>query len=548
VPTGGDLLVRALVDAGVEVAFGLPGVHNLPLWKALSTAPIRVVGTRHEQAAAHAADGYARATGRLGVTLVTTGPGAANTLGAVGEAWASGTPLLIIATDIATALRRPGTYRGVLHETTDQAGMFAPVTKATVRVAKAEELYAAVQMSVFTAMDAPTRPVYLEVPTDLLAGDVGGGYLRADIDDDRLRLPEPEATGAAIALLRRARRPLIWAGGGALRAGAGPAVAELAARLAAPVLTTFGARGLLGASHPCAVGLPPHVPQVGALWDDADVVVAIGTDFDGTMTQNWLQPAPPDLVTVNLDAADAAKAYSPTVSLVADARLGTETLVDLLDPAGDRLDDVRRRLEGLRQEVRGDIAAREPAALDFLDAMDEVLPDGATVVADMCIPGYWYAGFGAVAGPRRLAHPMGWGTLGFAFPAALGASLGSPGPVVSISGDGGFLFATGELATAAQESLPLTAVVVDDGGYGMLRFDQVSVGDTPFGVDLRSPDFVALAAAFGVPGESVEGFGKAFRTALGAHVARPEPSVLVVHGRLEPPLTTSPRWYRSTGT
>src|SRR5215212_10292516 len=162
---GGALVVRALENAGVEVVFGLPGVHNLAIWRALAESQIRLVGVRHEQAAAYAADGYARTTGGPGVAIVTTGPGAANAVGATGEAWASGSPVVVVATDIPSSLRRPGEYRGVLHETTDQAGMFKPVTKA-------QFAWPDVQEAVAAALEVPQRPVYLEIPTDLLSTPV----------------------------------------------------------------------------------------------------------------------------------------------------------------------------------------------------------------------------------------------------------------------------------------------------------------------------------------------------------------------------------------
>ncbi|MGH2946851.1 MAG: thiamine pyrophosphate-binding protein, partial [Solirubrobacteraceae bacterium] len=171
-PTGARLIVDLLERQGVEVCFGLPGVHNLALWEALRDSPIRLVGVRHEQTAAYAADGYARATGRLGVALTTTGPGAANTLGAVGEAWASRSPVLVVATDIPSALRRPGAYRGVLHETTDQAAMFAPVVKSTHRALVPELVAPAAAAAVAEASAEPSRPVYLEVATDLLGADL----------------------------------------------------------------------------------------------------------------------------------------------------------------------------------------------------------------------------------------------------------------------------------------------------------------------------------------------------------------------------------------
>src|SRR4051812_41663265 len=170
-PTGAQRIVALLEERGVEVCFGLPGVHNLALWEALRASPIRLVGVRHEQAAAYAADGYARATGRLGVALTTTGPGAANTLGAVGEAWASRSPILVVATDIPAALRRPGAYRGVLHETAGQAAMFAPVVKSVHVAASAAEVAAAAAAAIAGALAAPTRPTYLEIPTDLLGAE-----------------------------------------------------------------------------------------------------------------------------------------------------------------------------------------------------------------------------------------------------------------------------------------------------------------------------------------------------------------------------------------
>jgi acetolactate synthase-1/2/3 large subunit len=167
------------------------------------------------------------------------------------------------------------------------------------------------------------------------------------------------------------------------------------------------------------------------------------------------------------------------------------------------------------------------------------------IVADMCVPGYWLAGFHTPPVPRRLQVPLGWGTLGYAFPAGLGAALAG-GPAVAIAGDGGFLYACGELATMAQEEIPLTAVVVDDGGYGMLRYDQQRAGVAGYGVDLDTPDFVALAESFGVRAEAVDGLDDAFGEALARHVAEPTPSLLLARTPepLVPPPNTSPNWYR----
>ena len=524
-PTGAQVIVQQLEEAGVELCFGLPGVHNLALWEALRASPIRLVGVRHEQAAAYAADGYARATGRLGVALTTTGPGAANTLGAVGEAWASRSRILVIATDIPTSLRRPGVYRGVLHETDGQDRMFAPVTVDGAVVGAADEL----RRAVGHVLAPHPGPVYLEVPTDLLSAEATGPDAPPPVAP-----PEHVAAGeAAYALLEEAQRPLIWAGSGARDRA--DEVRALAERLAAPVVTTYGGRGVLPPEHPCDAGFPPHVEPVGRLWDEADLVISFGSDLDGMNTQNWLQPQPPRILAVNVDPEDASKNYP------------VDLVVGRLDPGRVRQREgtPAERLREVRAEACRDL---DPRALRFLDAISYAVPEDGNLVCDMCIPGYWIGGFHGFHHPRKLHYPVGWGTLGFAFPAALGVALAGTGPTVSISGDGGFLFACGELATMAQEQLPFTAVIVDDGGYGMLRYDQVKAGDEPYGVDLHTPDFAALATAFGVRAETVDGLEDEFGEALARHVADEQPSVLVARAEaLVPPPTTSPNWYRKRG-
>jgi thiamine pyrophosphate-dependent acetolactate synthase large subunit-like protein len=544
--SGARTIVALLEHAGVEVCFGLPGVHNLALWEALRASSIRLVGVRHEQAAAYAADGYARATGRLGVALTTTGPGAANTLGAVGEAWASRSPVLVVATDIPSTLRRPGQYRGVLHETAGQADMFVPVVKSVHVAGIAADVAATAAAAIASAVTAPTRPAYLEIPTDLLGAEVPGGEPATAPAAGELgqsggngtpaaALDTAAALEVAVSTLDRARRPLLWVGGGARDAGA--AVGRLAERLAAPVLTTYGAAGILAPGHRCLVGLPPHAEPAGRLWDDADVVVAVGSDLDGVQTQNFAQPQPAALIAVSLEAPVN---YPADVHLQGDA---AELAAALADRVAAHDGDPAERIAAARAEACERLDAR---ALRFLDAIRFAVPADGIVVADMCIPGYWLAGFHSPPAPRKLQVPLGWGTLGYAFPAALGAALAGAGPAVSVSGDGGFLFAAGELATLAQERIPLTAVIVDDGGYGMLRYDQVQSGEAAYGVDLHTPDFAALAESFGVRAQTVDGLDDAFGEALAAQVADPAPSVLVARTPepLPPPPNTSPNWYR----
>jgi acetolactate synthase-1/2/3 large subunit len=389
----------------------------------------------------------------------------------------------------------------------------------------------------------PSRPVYLEIPTDLLSATPEEGAEAETRDWEWSAGMEEADLEPALELLTQAERPLIWTGGGAMRAGAGEAVGELALKLPAPVMTTYQAAGLLGREHPCDVGLPPFVPEAGSLWDDADLVVAIGSDLDGTSTQNWAQPRPERLLAINVDAEDAMKNYRPDVVLVGDARVVTEALAAKLpDSAG--VPALATHLERMRDAVWVRLDEEEPAATEFLRSVARALPDEAVVVCDMCIPGYWLGGFYRPPAPRRLLYPLGWGTLGCAFPQALGASLAGSGPTVSFSGDGGFLYAVGELATMSQEELPLTAVIVDDGGYGMLRYDQKVKGDPAYGVDLKTPDFETLVKTFGIDAQTVDGLGDEFGAALAQHVRDPKPSALITKAALDPPPNTSPRWYR----
>jgi acetolactate synthase-1/2/3 large subunit len=524
--TGAEALVRALEEAGVEVVFGLPGVHNLAIWKALGSSPIRLVTVRHEETAAYAADGYARATGRLGVAIVTTGPGAANTLAAVGEAWASHSPVLVVATDIPTTIRREGVHRGALHECADQTGMFRPVTRHQERATSAHDFRGAIGAALFEATLPPTRPVYLELPTDLLNAEVHQGSRGWGAFGETARTEELPSR------LAESERPLIWAGGGARDAAA--EVTRLAERLGAPVLTTHSARGVV----PPDRALPaPHVREVGELWDQADLVLVLGSDLDGVNTQNWTQPQPPTLISVNLDATEATKNYTPDVVVEADVESVLRQVdVEQREPWVD--------LDAVRAAIRERLTEEHPAEVAFLDAFAEAVPSDAVVVCDMCIPGYWLTAFYTPAKPRQLLTPFGWGTLGFGFPASIGATVAEQGPVVSVCGDGGILFGVGELATVVEEELPLTLVIVDDGGYGMLRYDQRRAGETPHGVDLRGPDFVALAKSFRIEAEVVGGLAERFAERLAEHVATDEPTVLVARAALEPPETTSPRWPR----
>jgi thiamine pyrophosphate-dependent acetolactate synthase large subunit-like protein len=543
---GTTTVARAVLDvlgrAGVETIFGLPGVHNLAFWRDAGPETPRLVLVRHEQTTVYAADGLARAGGGLGAALTTTGPGAANAVGAFGEAAASGSPVVLVASEISTLLARPGVVRGALHESRDQAALFEPLAKAVLRPRTPEDAVRAVASAAETAMAWPRGPVYVDIPTDVLDMPVS---LAPPVREPTRLAPDPDRLDDAVAAIEAASRIVIWAGGGVVESDATERLAALAERLGAAVVTTFAARGSLPPEHPWLLDLPPHEPEVAAYVGTADLLLAVGTRFDGSATRNWSMPRPPRLVSVNVSDTDLSTNYLPDVAVAGDARLVLAELVARVAPRDT--DDAG--LRAVRSRAWSRLRADEAGgpALQLLDGVNAaVAATDATVVVDMAVAGYWYGGYGRVAAPRRLQYPVGWGTLGSALPAAIGAAAarsGDGGPVLAICGDGGLMFAVGELAVLRQEDVPVTVLVVDDGGYGMLRYDQDRAGIPHRGVDLVGPDLAALAAAFDIPAVVVGEGGASLESALRESLTARGPRLVVLELTLLPPRTTSPRWH-----
>ncbi len=532
-------LLDLLGAAGVTTVFGLPGVHNLAFWSASPGGERpRILSVRHEQTAAYAADGLARSTGALGVALTTTGPGAANTLAGFGEAAASRSPVLVVASEAPLAIRRPGIGWGGLHEMPDQGALFEPLAKAVFRATGAEEALAMAVDAIRAALTAPAGPVYLGIPADVLAAQAGEPPAVRPIP---VQAPDLRSLDAAAAQLRRADRVVIWAGGGCVAAGGERAVTDLAWRLGAPVVTTYAARGLLGVDHPLLVDAPPHEPQVAALIESADLMLVLGSQLDAMATRNWTMPRPTVLIRVDADERTVAQGWPADFTVVGDAALVADALATRVAPRDPWADQVFRIRHDVRAGIAADASTAEAAAL--LESIELGWPARADVLCDMAVAGYWVGGYAAMPRSRRLQYPVGWGTLGFALPAAVGAAAGSGRRALVVAGDGGIPFAVGELATLAQEQLPVTVLVVDDDGYGMLRYDQRARADAARGVDLRGPDWVQLAGAFGIPGHAVASVGEPLRGALSAAAAGDGPQLLTVRAALRPPRTTSPRWH-----
>ena len=525
--TVADDVLEVLAAAGAGTVFGLPGVHNLALFSPGPRSPLVV---RNEQSATYAADGWARRTGALGAAVVTTGPGATNALTGFGEAAAAGSPIVLVASEIPQRLRRHGRMRGVLHESRDQAASFAPLARAVFTPRTPEETARDIRAASARALSAPRGPVYLDVPADVLAMAAGPapGPSRPGTGPS----PAPAEVDGVAGLLRD-RSVVVWAGAGALEAP--DATQALAAHLGAPLVPSFHARGLPG-----AVGVPPHEPEVAEMIGAAEVLLAVGGDLDGMNTRNWTMPRPPVLITVDPAAPQDAPEWT------ADATL--------TGPVAATLRALRRSVPPRARWYPADLTARgrarlrdEPASAEafaLVEAVEAATATGAALVCDMAVAGYWAGGYAGVAGPRGLAYPVGWGTLGFGLPAAIGVAATGV-PTVAVVGDGGLAMGLGELATLVQQRLPVTVLVVDDAGYGMLRYDQDRAGHPHAGVDLHTPDLVAVAAAFGMAATDVAAIGPGLGDVLSAALGSGAPHLVRVGARLLPPRTTSPRWHES---
>ena len=532
--TVGTAILELLAAQGVDTVFGLPGVHNLAFWT--SETPVRIVGVRHEQACVYAADGYARATGRLGVALTTTGPGAINALAAFGEAAVSGVPVLLISSDVSTALRSPEGPRGILHEMRDQAAPFAALDRPARTVTSADEALTAVAESLSLAMSAPRGPAYVGIPSDILNAPWEG-----PLPDVPSTAPSAPVDMDALAdLIAESPRVVIWSGGGVAQSGehGHAALQSLAERLGAPVVTTYAGRGVM-AGHPLAIETSTHEPEVEATIASADLLLVIGSGFDAMHTKNWKMALPARRAAISL-GAEIGRTIDWDVLVQADLVAAIDQVLRLL-PTEARQPwaptDLRDRVQA---RLRGD--ERTLPAVEFVSAIDSWPTQGA-IVTDMCIPGYWTSSHGRQPRPRRLLNPVGWGTLGYALPAAIGPAAAGI-PTLAVCGDGGPMFALGELASLVQERLPVTLLVVDDGGYGMLRFDQQVFGHPERGVDLVTPDWQMLAGSFGISFAEV-GNADELRTALAEAAARPGPTLILQRTLFYPPASTSPRWFET---
>ena len=521
---GGEAIVAALIAHGIDTVYGVPGVQTYPLFDALYGVrdKIRTVVTRHEQAAAYMAFGHAQSTGKPSVYSVVPGPGVLNTGAALCTALATNQPVLCLTGQVPSGFLGKG--RGHLHEIPDQLATLRSITKWATHIDRTEDVPAAVEGAFRAMLSGRPGPAALEMCWDTMGESAEVCFL-PPAGADRPPRADPLALDEAAALLNGARAPLILVGGGARHAG--PGVLALAEALGAPVGSFRAGRGVIDEHHALAVSA--LAAQV--LWRETDVLLGIGTRLElpymrwrGFMNAITEVRPPPALIRIDIDEQELARLV-PQVGILGDAAEATAALSGRIRPAG-----AGRRTETATAKDRAQVRLQElQPQMGYLDVIREIMPADGFFVEELCQVGYAsYYGL-PMAGPRQYITAGYQGTLGFGYPTSLGVKAANPDRVViSVAGDGGFMFGVQELATAAQHDLGVVVLVFNNSAYGNIRRDQrTRFQGRIIASELENPDFVALAESFGVHGARVDN-PEALRPVLAAAIERNAPALIEI--------------------
>jgi acetolactate synthase-1/2/3 large subunit len=500
--TGAEILVRSLVAEGVEVVFGYPGGATIGIYDALhDISDIKHVLTRHEQGATHAAEGYARVTGRPGVALVTSGPGATNTVTGIADAYMDSLPIVVFSGQVALPLIGNDAFQEA-----DIVGITRPVTKHNYLVRDVRELARTIKEAFFIATTGRPGPVLVDLPKDVMAQKTSFEY------PERVDLPTyaPRVEGhsgqikKAADLINGAKRPILYVGGGVIQSGAAEHLRTLARTLGCPVTTTLHGLGAFPESDPLSLGM---LGMHGTWYANmavhyCDVLIAVGARFDDRVTGKVEAfAAEAKKIHIDIDPSAISKNVQVDVPIVGDVKNVLSKLNDMVHrlPTSDWLTTIQRWREEhpLRYASSGNALRTQ----QVIRAIGEATGGDAIVVTDVGQHQMWAAQFFTFQHPRTMVTSGGLGTMGFSLPAAMGAAFGKTGlPVVSISGDGGFQMNVQELATIAQNKLPVKIFIMNNGFLGMVRQWQELFWRRRYSqVHISSPDFVKLADAYGIP-------------------------------------------------
>jgi acetolactate synthase I/II/III large subunit len=527
-PTCGEVLIGLLEAYGVEMVFGIPGVHTVELYRGLPLSAIRHITPRHEQGAGFMADGYARVTGRPGVCFVITGPGMTNVLTAMGQAYADSIPMLVISSVNRTD--HLGMGEGRLHELSSQRAMVAGVAAFSHTLLHPDQLPEVMARAFALFASARPRPVHIEIPIDVIAQPMDPAIARA-----RPLPAPPAASPAAIAraakVLAAARSPLVVLGGGAV--GAAAEARAIVERLDVPALNTVNAKGILPPAHPLRAGENLASPPVLAALAAADAVLAIGTELGET--ELYPEPVPLTfggrLIRIDIDPQQLMRGPVADLPILADAKAALQGLIKALGAAGPG-GAAPADSPGTRRAAAlgAAIASHWPATVErhrrIIRVVEEVLPE-VILAGDSAEPVYALNQGYAAPRPRSYFNSStGYGTLGYGLPAGIGARLGAPDrPVVVLVGDGGLQFTIGELAAAVEAEAPVILLLWNNQGYGEIKSYMIERRITPLGVDIFTPDFPAIARGFGCVAAHPASFAE-LAEAVQATVGRRVPTLI----------------------
>lgn len=519
---GGDAVYAALAAVGVDTVFGIPAQHNLEIYDAIVRhGGIRIVGARHEQGAVHAADGYARATGKLGVAIVSTGPATANAMPGLFEAAFASSPVLLITTQVDRLY--VGKQKAYIHQADRQLEMLRSVVRRAERIETADTITDTILSVVADIERGRPQPGAVEIPMDLLGGPAPSHW-------PTYVKPQPGAAAGceeAAKRLRAAERPLIWVGGGCASPHTASYVVALAERLNAAVVSTPNARGVMPADHPLYLGPQSNRAPLAETLQGADCILAVGTRFQASAS-NWFGlRLTANLIHADADAGVIGRTYPASLALIGDAAVTMEQLLHCLPaaagamPAAPAIASARARAADELNTVIG------PDHCLVRDTIDRLMPESRIVVADSTVPGLTWGMFGlTVNAPRSAFYVTGY-AIGPALPIGLGAAIGTGRRTLVIHGDGGVMLNLSELATIVETRAPVITCVFNDGGYGILKQIQEATTQRQVGVDLHTPDFVGVAKAMGMPAFKA-GSAAEFEPALIAALAIEGPSLIEI--------------------
>ncbi len=506
--TGGAAIVKSVIRHGVDTFFVLPGgPYELfdALFEDQNSGKIRVINARHEQGAAYMAYGYAKSTGKAGVYLVVPGPGMLNTTAALCTAYAGNAPVLCLTGEIAS--HAIGSGAGYLHEIPDQLGILERLTKWSAHVAQPDQAPQLVNEAFRQMSTGRPRPVALQIPVDIAALQAEVGLLPPFAQAERLQ-PDPELIERAAGIIGKAKRPLIMVGGGAVDAS--QELLALAEALQAPVVSHRQGKGIIDDHH----YLSQTYPAGHRLWADADVVLAVGTRLKYPLMY-WGLDSDIQIIRVDIDATEINRVATPAIGILADAKAASADLLNAVERQNSKRASRKAELLALKSAMRQEYEQAVGPQMAILDVIREELPEDGYFVDEITQVGYvsWY-GFPMYA-PRHFISSGYQGNLGYGYVTSLGVQAAHPDKkVVSINGDGGFLYQVGELATAARHKLGVIAIVFSDGAYGNVKRDQKrNLGGRLVGSEFDNPDFLKLADSFGIAGYRANSPGQ-LKTAL----------------------------------